>query len=97
MKPIIKKILWGAVIIVVVFAAIQTIQLFFINGSTWRVRGAMEKSLAGYSPELRTAIMQTEGYRNFKKTSARDSLHIYFQQATEEGKARLKNKDSIPN
>jgi hypothetical protein len=99
MKPSIKKILWGAVIVVVIFGAIQAIQLFFINGRIWRVRGAMEESLndsGSYSPALRAEILQTEGYKKFKQTSARDSLFFYFKQATDEGRVRMKNKDSTP-
>jgi hypothetical protein len=64
-------------------------------------RNALEKTLfidkrTSYEPGLKVEIMQTEAYRNFKKTKVMDSLHIYLQQAEMEGKARLKSKDSTP-
>jgi hypothetical protein len=96
-----KKILWGIAIVFILFVLIQTIQLFFINGTVWKHRRELEKTLfldpnTSYEPRLKAEIMQTEAYRKFKETKVMDSLRIYLRQASDEGKARLKSKDSIP-
>jgi hypothetical protein len=101
MKLSIKKVIWGIIILIVAWFLVETIQLFFINGTTWKARKVMEKELFSdgnhsYDPALQAEIKQTEGYRKFKETSNQDSLHIYLNQAVAEGKARLKSKDSIP-
>jgi hypothetical protein len=99
MKPIVKKILWGVAIFFIVLTVVQTIQLFFINGTVWKHRSVLEEELlsgksSNYEPRLKAEILQTESYKKFKKTKVGDSLRVYFYQAVAEGKARLKTKDS---
>jgi hypothetical protein len=101
MKPSIKKVIWGIVIVIAAWFVMETVQLFFINGTTWKARREMEKSLLSddrnsYDPALQAEIRQTEAYRKFKETPVQDSLRIYLNEAVAEGKARLKRKDSIP-
>lgn len=101
MKKTIKRVIWGAVIFILAWFALETIQLFFVRGTVWKKRDVLEEEFfsdrsTGFEPRLKAEIRQTEAYRQFKRTTVMDSLDIYVQQAIKEGRARLKTKDSIP-